>query len=70
MFVKVVNNGTVSNVAHVNCSENRTDIPSNGTNVTVTPNVNLTVVKTSPVVNASVGDLINFTIVVTNNGLS
>ena len=33
-------------------------------------NVNLTVVKTSPVVNASVGDLINFTIVVTNNGLS
>ena len=70
LIVKVVNNGTVSNVAHVNCSENRTDIPSNGTNVTVTPNVNLTVVKTSPVVNASVGDLINFTIVVTNNGLS
>ena len=70
LTVKLVNNGTVTNVAHVNCSENKTDVPSNDTNVTVNPQVNLTIVKTSAVVNASVGDLVNFTIVVTNNGLS
>lgn len=68
--VKVLSNGTLSNIAAVNCAENETDVPSNITNVTAKPQVNLTVMKTIENSTAHVGDLVNFTIIVTNNGLS
>ena len=68
--VKVLNNGTFSNIATANCSENKTDIPSNETNVTVTPNVNLTIIKTANITTVNVNDTINYTITVYNNGLS
>ena len=68
--VRLLTNGTFTNVAVANCSENTTNVPSNDTNITVTPNVNLTIVKSANPANASVGDLVNFTITVTNNGLS
>ena len=70
VVVNVTTNGTFTNVAGVTSNENKTGT-SNGTNITVDPVVNLTVVKYSDVIgNASVGDLINFTIVVTNYGPS
>jgi uncharacterized repeat protein (TIGR01451 family) len=69
--VRLLTNGTFSNVATVNCTENTTAVTSNKTNVTVEPKVNLTVIKVSDVVaEVHVGDLINFTITVINNGLS
>jgi len=68
--VRLLTNGTFTNIAVAKCCENTTDVPSNDTNITVTPNVNLTIVKTANSANASVGDLVNFTITVTNNGLS
>ena len=67
--VRVLTNGTIENVALVNSTENKTTT-GNGTNITVNPQLNLTVVKTADNVTANVGDLVNFTIVVTNNGLS
>ncbi|MEE3490611.1 MAG: Ig-like domain repeat protein, partial [Methanobrevibacter sp.] len=71
LVVKVINNGTFSNVASVNSTENTTNVPSNIANVTVGPKVNLTVVKTANVTqNLHVGDLVNFTITVTNHGPS
>ena len=70
VVVNVTTNGTFTNVAGVTSNENKTGT-SNETNITVDPVVNLTVVKYSDVIgNASVGDLVNFTIVVTNNGPS
>ena len=69
--VKVLSNGTLKNIATVNCTENKTDVPSNETNVTVKPQVNLTVIKTAQTTGTIyVGDIVNYTITVTNNGLS
>ena len=68
--VKVLNNGTFSNVAVTNCRENTTNLTSNETNVTVIPDVKLTLIKTVNVTNASVNDIVNFTITVYNTGLS
>ncbi|MBO6274995.1 MAG: DUF11 domain-containing protein, partial [Methanobrevibacter sp.] len=68
--VRVKMNGTFTNVATAVAKENKTSF-ENGTNITVDPVVNLTVVKSSDVVgNVSVGDLVNYTITVTNNGPS
>ena len=72
VVVKVLTNGTFVNVASVTSAENPNGT-SNKTNVTVDPVVNFTLVKKSNATvadNASVGDLINFTIEVTNIGLS
>ncbi|WP_407379214.1 Ig-like domain repeat protein [Methanobrevibacter sp.] len=70
VIVNVTTNGTFTNVAGVTSNENKTGT-SNETNITVDPVVNLTVVKYSNVIgNVSVGDLVNFTIVVTNYGPS
>ena len=68
---KIISNGTISNIAFVNCSENTTDKNSSSNNITANPKVNLTIVKTVNLTgNISVGDLVNFTITVTNNGPS
>jgi uncharacterized repeat protein (TIGR01451 family) len=64
-------NGTFTNVAVAKCPQNTTEVTSNDTNVTVKPKVNLTVVKVADVTgNVLVGDLVNFTITVTNHGPS
>jgi uncharacterized repeat protein (TIGR01451 family) len=74
LVVRVLTNGTIPNFANVTSNENDTNVTNNnGTsdNVTVSPKVNLTVVKTSDVTgNVLVGDLVNFTITVTNHGPS
>ena len=69
VVVRLLNNGTFTNIALVNSTENN-NTKSNLTNITVVPDVNLTLVKSGNVTNASVGDLVNFTITVTNRGLS
>ena len=67
--VRLLSNGTFTNIALVNSTENKTT-NSNMTNITVYPDVNLTLVKSGNVTDARVGDLVNFTITVTNRGLS
>ena len=70
--VRARTNGTFTNVAVANSTENTTNVPSNESNVTVKPYVNLTITKTSNVTgqNVSIGDYIKFTITVKNTGLS
>ncbi|MBQ9026247.1 MAG: DUF11 domain-containing protein, partial [Methanobrevibacter sp.] len=69
VVVNVTTNGTFRNVAVVRSNENST--PSdNGTNISVDPVVNLNVNKTVNATNVIVGDLVKFTINVTNNGPS
>ena len=69
---RALTNGTFTNVAVVNSTENTTNVESNESNVTVNPYVNLTIIKYSNVTNHDVliGEYIKFTIVVTNIGLS
>ena len=69
IVVRVLTDGTFSNVAHVNCSEESTVKNSTAT-VNVTPVVNLTVIKTVDVDIIPVTDNVVFTINVTNNGPS
>lgn len=57
-------------MATVSCSENTTVKNSTSENITAKPQVSMTVVKTAENKTAKVGDLVNFTITVTNNGLS
>ena len=68
--VRILTNGTIANVAAVNCSENATEKNASSNNITAKPQVNLTVVKTADISEVLVGDLVNFTITVTNNGIS
>ena len=70
LVVRVMTNGTFSNVASVNSTENKTTIDSNTTNVTVNPVVNLTVTKVANVTSVHVGELVKFNITVTNHGPS
>ena len=69
VVVKVKTNGTFTNVASVKSSENSTDT-TNGTNITVKPVTNLTIIKTSNITIGYVTGLVNYTIEVTNNGPS
>ena len=69
IVVRALTDGTFSNVAHVNCSEESTVKNSTAT-VVVVPVVNLTVEKIANVVNITLGGEITFTITVTNNGPS
>ena len=70
VVVKVITNGTFTNVASVNSSENTTGT-TNGTDITVNPVNNLTLIKYANVTgNIMVNDLVNFTINVTNLGPS
>ena len=70
LVVRITTNGTFSNVATVNSTENNTNVPSNTTSVTVDPKVVLNIAKTVNATNVNVGDLVKFVINVTNNGLS
>ena len=69
IVAKALSNGTFTNVAHVNCSEEET-VKNSSATVDVKPVVNLTVKKTADVSNVSIGHEITYTINVTNNGPS
>ncbi|MCL2115107.1 MAG: hypothetical protein FWH29_02675, partial [Methanobrevibacter sp.] len=73
IIVRINGTGDITNIANVTVNElnlgnNSTD--GNGTNFTVPPTVNLTIDKfhNASGVNVGVGDLVEFTIVVTNHG--
>ena len=66
--VKAISNGTVENVAFVNCSENTTVKNATSENVTVLPIVDVKVNKTVSVTQANVGDDLTYVITVHNNG--
>ena len=70
LIVNVTSAGNVTNTAFANCNENKTVVNKTSDNVTVGPNVKLTMDKVANVTEAYVGDDIKFTITVTNNGLS
>ena len=70
LIVNVTSVGNVTNTAFANCNENKTVVNEASDNVTVGPNVKLTMDKVANVTEAYVGDDIKFTITVTNNGLS
>ncbi|MBR6024597.1 MAG: DUF11 domain-containing protein [Methanobrevibacter sp.] len=67
--VRVVKNGTFENVALVNCSEEPT-LQDDNDSVDAKYDVVLDITKVADFEDAIVGDLITFTITVTNNGLS
>ena len=67
IIVKLVKEGTYTNVVTVNCDENTTEV-SNETNVTSLPVVDLKINKTVDKVNVTVGDEVTYTITVTNLG--
>jgi len=69
LIVRVLTNGTFENIAFAKSAENQTDV-GNGTNVTANPIVNLNITKTVNVTVAYVGDLVKYTINVTNHGPS
>ncbi|MCL2115122.1 MAG: hypothetical protein FWH29_02750 [Methanobrevibacter sp.] len=72
--VRINGTGNIVNIANItvnqdNIGENTTDGNSNGTNFTVPSTVNLTIVKsTNGSTNASYGDIVTYTINVTNHG--
>ena len=70
LVVNLTSAGNLSNTAFANSSENDTVVNKTSDNVTVVPNVELGVVKVANVTSAVVGDNIEFTIIVTNDGLS
>ncbi|MCL2115649.1 MAG: DUF11 domain-containing protein, partial [Methanobrevibacter sp.] len=74
IIVRINGTGNIVNVANVttdqnNIGDNETNTSSNGTNFTVASTVNLTIVKTSNASsNSSYGDIIVYTVNVTNYG--
>ncbi len=70
LVVNVTGAGNLSNTAFANSSENDTVVNKTSDNVTVVPNVELDITKKANVTSAVVGDNIEYTIVVSNNGLS
>ncbi|MBR0370234.1 MAG: DUF11 domain-containing protein, partial [Methanobrevibacter sp.] len=68
--VKALSNGTFVNNVTANCHENKTDVNASSDNITVNPFVDITVSKEANVTEAVVGDRIQYTIIVVNNGLS
>ena len=67
--LRAIANGTFTNIANVTCAENRTPV-SDSDDVVVIPVVNLDVVKTVDYDDTAIGDVVVFTITVTNNGPS
>ena len=70
VIVKALSNGTFVNNVTAYCLENKTPVNASSENITVGPFVNLAMDKFANVTGAVVGDLIEYTIVVANNGLS
>ena len=69
MVVKVLTNGTFTNVASVNCTEEPTSQRDSDT-VEAKYDVALDVTKSADVEETLVGDVVTFTITITNNGKS
>ena len=67
--LKAITNGTLTNYVNVTCKENSTFKKANAS-VNVTPVVNLIVTKVTDFNDYVVGDIVVFTITVTNNGPS
>ena len=67
--LKAITNGTLTNRVNVTCNENRTVKTANAS-VNVTPVVNLAIEKIVDFDDAVIGDVLTFTIIVTNNGPS
>lgn len=70
ILARILTNGTIANIAVVSCSENDTDKNTSSENVTAKPQVNLTVTKTVNLINVTIGDIITYTIEVSNDGPS
>ena len=70
VVVRLLTNGTFANAVSAYAQENRTPVNGTSDNVTVNPDVRLSIIKVSNVTSAYVGDNIKFTITVTNDGLS
>ncbi|WP_157078651.1 beta strand repeat-containing protein, partial [Methanobrevibacter filiformis] len=69
--VVIVGNGTVINIASVSVDQNNTNVDNGSDNETinVSNNVNVSVVKVSNTTgSANIGDVITYTIIVSNNG--
>ena len=62
--------GNLTNVIFANSAENKTIVNKTSDNITVNPNVMLSVEKSADVSSIIVGDLIKYTITIHNNGLS
>ena len=67
--LKALTNGTLTNIVNVTCSENDT-VVSDDASVKVTPVVNLSVVKIADSDDFVIGDIVTYTITITNNGPS
>jgi len=70
LTVLVVKDGNVTNAVVATSKENQTEVETNATNVTAKPDVKLDVVKVANVTSVKVGDSIEYTITVINNGKS
>ena len=70
LTVLVVKDGNVTNAVVATAKENQTEVETNATNVTAKPDVKLDVVKVANVTSVKVGDSIEYTITVINNGKS
>ena len=68
--VSLLTDGTFANVASAHAEENTTEVTGTSDNITVRPEIVWNIIKESDVSVAYVGDLINFTITVFNNGPS
>jgi uncharacterized repeat protein (TIGR01451 family) len=72
IVVRLNGTGNIANIANVFLDQNNTGdntTPDNEANITVLPSANLVIVKTSNVTGSVLnGDLIHYTITVTNNG--
>ena len=69
-IVKAAVEGEYANVAFTHAKENETDVDDSTDVITILPDVSLSITKVANVTEVKVGDTVEFTITVTNNGLS
>ena len=70
VVVSLLTDGTFVNVASAHAEENTTEVTGTSDNITVRPEIVWSIIKEADVSTAYIGDLINFTITVFNNGPS
>ena len=70
VIVNLMTDGTFANVASAYAEENTTEVTGTSDNITVRPEIVWSIIKEADVSTAYIGDLINFTITVFNNGPS